>query len=80
MRNHLPFFGDFLFVVDALVVAMTAALIVIGGINPLDSPVMVGLAVATIVIFGAHHVWYVRSRDEIEHDPQRLASRERRGF
>ena len=80
MRWRLPFLGEFLFLLVALVSAMTAALVVISGINPLENTAMLVVGATSVVVLGGHHVWYARHRDEIEHDPGRLSARERRGY
>jgi hypothetical protein len=79
-RHTLGLLGEFVYLVDAFLFGLLAAIVVIGGINPLESAKLTGVIAATIVIAAIHHVWYVRNRSEIEHDPGRLTTRERRGF
>jgi hypothetical protein len=80
MRNRLPSVGEFVFLVDVLIVGMLTGLVVISGINPFDSALMTGVLAAPVIVFATHHVWYTRHRQEIEHERERLAARERRGF
>ena len=60
MRWRLPFLGEFLFFLVVLVGAMTAALVVISGINPLENAAMlvVGAITAYAVAAGAGFRWY----------------------
>ena len=80
MKTRLPYFGEFLFLLAALVLGMIIAMAVIGGLSPFESDVMTIVVAAIAVVFAGHHLWYSRHRHEIEHVPERLAARERRGF
>ena len=80
IRSALAWIGELVYLVDLLLVTMLLALVVIAGINPVDSPVVVVALVVGIGIVLAHRVWYVRHRQEIEHDQGHLRARERRGF
>lgn len=71
---------QFVFVLDALALGLVGSVLLLAGASPFESAGL-AMALATgIVILGVHHVWYVRHRAEIEHDPQRVRARERRGF
>jgi hypothetical protein len=72
--------AEFAFIVGALFATMTAALVVVGGVNPLSSGFMIGIFV--VVTFSAliHHLWYSRHRAEIEAGMEHHADRERRGY
>jgi membrane protein YdbS with pleckstrin-like domain len=80
MKTRLPYLTEFVFLVAALVLGLIGAMVLIGGLSPFESGVMTGVVAAIAVIFLGHHIWYARHRDEIEHHPDRLAARERRGF
>ena len=80
IRHRLEMAGEFIFLVDAILVSMIGLVLVIGGINPFDSPLLTGLLIATALIMVGHHVWYARNRNVIDHDPVRQRARERRGF
>ena len=80
VRSALNWTAEFVFYFDLLVLGLLVAILVIGTINPLDSAALTVFLAATAILLGVHHVWYARHRYELEHDPRRLAARERRGF
>ena len=80
IRSALAWIGELVYLVDLLLVTMLLSLVVIAGINPVDSPfVLVAIVVGGGIVL-AHRVWYIRHRQEIEHDQGHLRARERRGF
>ena len=79
-RHRLEYFGELIFLFDLMFASLVLGIVLLGGINPFDSPLATVLLIATVVIGTAHHVWYTRNRDAIEHDPGRQHARERRGF
>jgi len=80
IRYVVRWLGEFVFVTDALAVALLVAGAVIGGINPLESVPMTVAMVLSALVFSVHHVWYARNRYEIEHGWDHNHARERRGF
>ena len=75
-----PSLADFLYVTVMLVVGLLCAVVLIGGINPFDSPLLTALLGLSAVASAVHHYYYSRHKYEIEHSRTRLAARERRGF
>jgi hypothetical protein len=75
-----PSLAYFVYVTDMLVLGLVAAVVVVGGINPLESPLLTGVLGFSAVTAIAHHAYYARHKYEIEHDRVQLAARERRGF
>lgn len=72
--------GQFIYVIDALVLAAIAAVFVIGGLSPFESPVMTIVFLVSLAGVAVHHFWRVRNLEDIEHDPATRQDRERRGF
>ena len=59
MRWRLPLIGELLFILVALIGAMTAALVLISGINPLENAAMLvigAVSVVVVVIFQEGHI------------------------
>jgi putative copper export protein len=75
-----PSLADFLYVTVMLVVGLLCAVVLIGGVNPFESPLLTAILGFSALAAAAHHMYYTRHRYEIEHSRTRLAARERRGF
>ncbi len=84
-HQHAPgrvaaWLGEFVYVTDLLVLALVAAAAVIGGLNPLDSPVLVGVLVFSAVVLLGHRVWNAAHAEAPGAQHARQSDRERRGF
>jgi hypothetical protein len=72
--------GEFIYVVDALILALVAAVFVIGGLSPFESPVMTVVTLLALAVVAVHHLWWMRNRADAERAETRRRGRERRGF
>lgn len=79
-RHLSGLLAEFAFVIGALFASMTAALVIIGGVDPLSNGFMIGIFVVVTAIALIHHLWYSRHKAEIETSLQHHAERERRGY
>lgn len=76
----VPLVSEFLFVAGVLFASMLASVVILGSLNPLESPFMAGTFAVVAVIGLVHHFWYQRHRPELETSREHHADRERRGF
>ena len=79
-RGALAQIAEAVYIVDVVVVGMLAGIVVLAGINPFHSAALTTALLATAAVLALHHMWFVRHRDEIQHDPHSHTARDRRGF
>jgi hypothetical protein len=72
--------GEFVFAVGLLFASLLASIVILGHLNPLESPVLTGVFGAVLLIGLGHHRWYRRHREEIDSSHEHHEARERRGF
>lgn len=80
LREGVAWLIEGAFVVDVLLAGLVAAIVLLGGINPLQSLALtIGFA-ATVAIVGVHTYWMSRHRKVMVDQHARLSERERRGW
>ncbi len=79
-RRAVGWVAEFVWVLDAIGIALITAAVVLSGANPLDSGALLVIAACSALILTAHHVWYRRHQGEITRSPEHHHDRERRGF